>query len=91
MGMQIHTYRAPGWIIPVLVLLALALLPFAMALALAVGAAALGATAIRYLFLPARGSPDSNHQRMMHGPGRIVSNAPAIDADFEVKDENEKK
>lgn len=89
--MEIRFYRAPGWIIPFLILLALALLPFAMVLALAVAGAALGAAVLRFLFLPAQEQTAEKNKNILSEGEGSASNTPVIDADFEVKDENEKK
>jgi hypothetical protein len=92
-SMQIHVRSAqlPRWVVPLLILAALALIPFALMLGLALAAVAIGASALR-LLLPSPGRPEAQsadfpfsqvHQRF--------SDPSAIDAEYEVKDSDEKK
>ena len=91
--MQIHvrSVQAPRWVIPVLILAALALIPFALALGMALAAAALVASALRLLVpssdRPLGGSPSIPHSRA----DNKISNSPAIDAEYEVRETHEKK
>lgn len=89
MKFEVRSYQAPRWIVPVLALAALALVPVALALALGLAAVAIGFSALR-AFLPPSGKnhgpePLDRPSRMPLKPGSV------IDADFEIKDENEKE
>ena len=90
MRVQVQSFRGPRWLGPLLVLIALALLPFALMLGLAVMALVIGASVVR-LFLPMPGNKAMENQTSAV-PGRRVSDSSssAIDAEYEVKDENEK-
>ena len=90
MRFQVQTFRAPRWLGPVLVLIAMALLPFALMLGLAVMALVSGASVLRLLLPPVgkwamQGRQDSTSGRSIIEPG-----SPAIDAEYEVKDDHEK-
>ena len=81
----------PRWVVPVLVLVALALIPFALALALVAGGIAVTAAVVR-TFLPL--SPKSfPNDSPFEVKGKMFDrgNSSVIDADYEVKEENEKK
>jgi len=93
---SVRTFRVPGWVTPLLVLLALAMIPVAMALALGLLALVLGAGLVRALFPPA----GSSLPREEGPPGREVSGSldgevppgdgPVIDVEYEARDEEEK-
>lgn len=89
MKFEVRSYQAPRWIVPVLVLAALALIPFALMLALGLGAVAIGFSALRALLPPSEkrlGSESLERPRRTPlKPGSV------IDADYEIKDENEKE
>jgi hypothetical protein len=91
--MQIHvrSVQMPRWFVPALILLAVALLPFALMLGLALAAAAVAVSILRVL-LPSAGKPeiDSSDFRSPRPDGKI-SDSSAIDAEYEVKDPDEKK
>jgi hypothetical protein len=85
---EIREAHLPRWMVPVLVLAALALIPFALMLALGLAAVAVGLTALRILLPPAKPP-----EREILKPRASSSLKPGsvIDADYEVKDENEKE
>ena len=87
MRVEVRSFQMPRWVVPVLALAALALIPFVLMLALAVGAVAIGAMGIRLLLSPAsldkEAFPRATHERKF-------SDQSAIDANYEVKGENEK-
>jgi hypothetical protein len=91
MRVQVQSFQMPRWVIPVLVLAALALIPFALALALVAGGIALTAAVVRALLPPS--TPSSPLHTRSEANGRVFDrgNSSVIDADYEVKDENEKK
>jgi hypothetical protein len=87
-GIQIRTFRAPSWIVPLLILAALAILPFVFALALGLFALALAATVVRRLILPPSSRRDSP---VFPGQTRRESgNSNIIDVEYEAKDDHEK-
>lgn len=91
MKVQVRRFRAPGWIVPVLVLIALALLPFALMLAAGLVLLAVGAAALNAL-LPGgkRSFPENDYSspppKLKSGPESGV-----IDADYEVVKEDHEK
>jgi hypothetical protein len=87
MRVEVRSFQMPRWVVPVLVLAALALIPFVLALALAVGALALGAAGLRLLLSPPS-PPEAAFPRAT--PEKKFSDPSAIDANYEVKGENEK-
>jgi hypothetical protein len=86
---QIRTYRAPGWLVPLMVLAGLAMIPVAVALALGLMAVALGVGVLRAL-RPGPGRPLEG-RRGPPGPrlGRGAGDG-AIDVEYEAKDGDEK-
>lgn len=86
---QVHSYQLPRWIVLVLALAALALIPFALVLALGLGVLAIGASAFRVFLAPAG---PVNHSRFEKTASSKLgsSSANVIDADYEIKGENEK-
>jgi len=89
MKFEVHSYQTPRWIVPILILAALALIPFALVLALGLAAAAIGVSAFR-LFLPVAGRPESPGTLGAPPPTSLKSGS-VIDADYKIKDENEKE
>lgn len=88
--MQVRSYALPSWVVPVAFLAALALIPFALMLALGLAAVAIGTSVVFALLPPAKAPQD---RRPFGETGRLKGDAgsrPAIDADYEVKDENAK-
>ncbi len=86
---EVRSYQLPRWMVPVLVLAALALIPFALMLALGLAAAAVGLSVFR-AFLPAGNRPMD--PEILNPPARTsLKSGSVIDADYEVKDENEKE
>ena len=91
--MQIHVRSAqlPRWVAPLLILAALALIPFALMLGLAVAAVAIGGLALRAL-LPSAGKSDAGSSSFPFSRAdKRFSDPSAIDAEYEVKDSDEKK
>lgn len=91
--MQIHVRSAPlpRWVAPLLILAALALIPFALMLGLALAAVVIGASALRAL-LPSPGRPETRSPDFpFSGADKRFSDSSAIDAEYEVKDSDEKK
>lgn len=90
--MQIHvrSVKGTGWIVPVLVLVALVLLPFALMLALGLGVLAVGFTVLRS-FLPPAGPRDPGDLFPRSPSDKRIQDPSAIDAEFEVRDNDEKK
>ncbi len=89
MRLEVRSYQAPRWMAPILILAALALVPFALMLALGLAAAAIGISAFR-LFLPAAGRSE-NPATFGSPPHHSLKSGSVIDADYEIKDENEKE
>jgi hypothetical protein len=91
--MQIHvrSVQMPRWVIPLLIVMALALIPFALMLGLALGVVVIGASVARLLF----SSPVKPQANPFEVPGlrsdKKFPDYSAIDAEYEVKDSNEKK
>ena len=86
---EVRSYHAPRWIVPILALAALALIPFALVLVLGLAAAAIGFSAVR-AFLPPTGKPLG--PETLGKPSRTpLKPGSVIDADYEIKDENEKE
>jgi hypothetical protein len=105
MKVRILTYRLPGWLAPLMVLLALAMIPVAIALALGILAIAMGVGVVRALLPPPRETPPGTGEEVVRGtenvpernrrskPSALVTGAddqPVIDVEYEVKDGNEK-
>jgi hypothetical protein len=91
--MQIHvrSVQVPRWLAPLLILAALALIPFALMLGLALAAVVIGASALR-LLLPAPGKPAANSFEIsLSRNNKKISDHTAIDAEYEVRDSDEKK
>ncbi len=91
--MQIHVRSAqvPRFLVPLLALAALALIPFALVLALVLAAAAIGVSALR-LLLPSPGKLEAGQPRTPFSRAeKRFSDPSAIDAEFVVKDSDEKK
>ena len=89
MKLEFRSYQAPRWVAPILILAALALIPFALMLALGLAAAAIGVSTFRSL-LPAADRPE-NPETLGARPHHSLRSGSAIDADYEIKDENEKE
>jgi len=91
--MQIHvrSTQLPRWFVPGFVLLALVLIPFALMLGLAFAALAVGGLVLRAFLPPA--DKRERYSRVFHSSDidPKISDASAIDAEFEVKDSNEKE
>lgn len=86
---EMHSYQLPRWMVPVLALAALALIPFALMLALGVAVLAIGVSVLR-AFLPS--SPGLGKAKNLESPQHVpLKPGSIIDADYEVKDENEKE
>ncbi len=91
--MQIHirSSQLPRWIVPVLILVALALIPFALMLGLTLAAVAIGASALRLLW-PSPGKQEAGPKEFPFSKAeKRFSDPSAIDAEYEVKDSDEKK
>lgn len=85
---EVHSTQMPRWIVPVLALAAFALLPFALMLALGLAAAAIGFSVFK-AFLPPVEKPLGPES--LERPARSsLKSGSVIDADYEIKDENEK-
>jgi len=88
MRLQVQSFQVPRWVVPVVVLIAVALIPFALVLGLALTAAAVGFSVLR-LFLPASNptafGQGSNSQTRIKNS---ASASNAIDAEYQVKDED---
>lgn len=89
MRFEVRSYSMPRWIVPILILAALALIPFALVLALGLTAAGIGFSALG-LFLPKAGGPENN-ETLGVPPRHSLKSGSVIDADYEIKDENEKE
>jgi hypothetical protein len=89
MKMEVRTFRVPGWLMPVLLLAALALVPFALMLALAVACAAIGISLLRS-FLPPGDASVTTPPAFDRKDARGFFEKPAIDAEYVVKEKNEK-
>jgi len=88
--MEIRSFRAPGWLGPVLLLLALAILPFALILGLVVTGIVLGASVMKALVpFPAEEKLEGRTE-VVPKQERLSADSEIIDADYEIKDENEK-
>ena len=85
MRVHVQTFRVPGWVTPVLLVLALALLPFLLTIALGLLGLVLAATAVRYFLLPS--GPNQPHPPISHDREDKIGNSQIIDVDYEVKDE----
>jgi hypothetical protein len=86
---EVRSHQLPRWMVPVLALAALALIPFALMLALGLAAAAVSLSVFR-AFLPTGNRPKDS--KTLDPPARIsLKSGSVIDADYEVKDENEKE
>jgi hypothetical protein len=92
-SMQIHVRSAqlPRWVVPLLILAALALIPFALMLGLALAAVAIGASALRVLLPSLRGPEVRSTEFPFSRADKRFSDPSAIDAEYEVKDSDEKK
>ena len=91
--MQIHvrSVQMPRWVVPLLILAALALIPFALMLGLALAAVVIGASALR-LLLPSPGRLETRSTDFpFSGINKRFSDPSVIDAEYEVKDSDEKK
>jgi hypothetical protein len=89
--MEFRSFQVPRWLTPVLGLLALALIPIAMMVAVCVAALALGTTLIR-AFVPSIPSQNPNPRPAFRSKdSSVLSKQSAIDVEYEVKDQNEKK
>lgn len=89
MKFELRSYQAPRWIVPILVLAALALIPFALVLALGLAVAAIGFSALRAFLPPSGKNPGLGYLKK---PSRVsLKPGSVIDADYEIKDENEKE
>ena len=90
MKYQIRTFGIPRWAGFLLAAAVLALLPFALMLALGLAAAGLGVLVLRALVFPtgAKSSPTLERPR---SSALGAGDAPILDADYEVKDENEEE
>lgn len=89
MKIEVHSFQAPRWIIPLLILAALALIPFALALAAGMAVLALGVGVLK-LLLPSSGTSGHVGSFETRRSAGKFSDSTAIDADYEVKGENEK-
>jgi uncharacterized protein (DUF58 family) len=89
MRMVMHSFQAPRWVAPLLVLIAVALIPFALILALALAGLALGVSALRF-FLSGAAPVDSGPVLRRDSSSQRISDSSVIDADFEVKNESDK-
>ena len=87
---HVRSYALPRWVIPVVFLAALALIPFALMLALGLGVLALGASVVLPLLFPSKPVKDPGRFGERGRSLRDAGLSPAIDADYEVKDENAK-
>jgi hypothetical protein len=90
MKFQVQSFRAPGWLFPILLLVGLALIPVALFIAIAVLGLALAATVVRSL-LPAT-SPSPSHSQTVSArkASGSFANQPVLDVEYEIKDEDEK-
>jgi hypothetical protein len=88
MRMVMHSFQAPRWVAPLLVIIAIALIPFALILALVLAGLAVGFSVLR-LFLSGHGTEDPEIRFGQNGDSRRIPDDTVIDADFEVKNEKE--
>lgn len=91
MRFQVRTFAMPRWIGPLLALAAIVLLPFALMLALGLAALALGALVFRALMFPTDKRPDSPSIDTSRSPALGSNDSPILDAEYEVKEEDEEK
>ena len=84
-----QTFQVPRWLGPVLILAALALIPFALMIGLALMAVVLGVTALRLLL--SQPSPPIFQQGRdpVSSKRKMDAGSPAIDAEYEVKDDQD--
>ena len=90
MKVEIRTFKSAGWIVPLMLLIALVLLPFALMLALALMTAALGAAVFRALLSSTQGDVIGSDARSTRKLGHPTSGPSIIDAEYEVKEKDEK-
>lgn len=87
MRMEVRSFKVPGWLAPLLLLLALALIPLFLVAGVAVAALAVGATIVR-AFLPSSSQPRvSNLHSVFKSVESKKSDVSAIDVEYEVKDQ----
>lgn len=86
MRMEVRSFQMPRWLAPILGLLALVLIPIAMMVAILFAALALGTTLIR-AFVPSISSPNSKSRPSISSKDSSLSQSPAIDVEYEVKDQ----
>ena len=90
MKFQVRTFRASGWLFPLVFLAGLALIPVALFIALTLVGLALVGAVVRAL-LPSV-SPQTQSQAFPR-PGRrvSVSDKTVLDVEYEIKDDHEKE
>ena len=87
MRMEVKSFKVPGWLAPLLLLLALALIPLFLVAGVAVAALAVGTTVVR-AFLPSSSQPQvSNLHSVFKSVESKKSDVSAIDVEYEVKDQ----
>jgi hypothetical protein len=90
MKFQVQGFRAPGWVLPIVLLVGLALIPVALFIALAVLGLGLAAAIVRAV-LPSATKPSSASQSVSaRKASGSFSNQPVLDVEYEIKDEHEK-
>jgi hypothetical protein len=89
MKVQMRTFRMPGWLLPIFVLLGLALIPIAFFLALALLGLALGSVLVCAL-LPSVHPHEKNENIFSKKHHSQFSDKSVLDVEYEVKDDHEK-
>lgn len=91
--MQIHvrSIQAPRFLVPLLILAALALIPFALMLGLGLAAVAIGVSALRILLPSPEKLEVGSAKTAFSRVEKRFSDPSAIDAEYEIKDSDEKK
>ena len=90
MKFQVQSFRAPGWLFPIVLLVGLALIPVALFIAVAVLGLALAGAVVRSL-LPARSPSSSSSQSVSaRKASGSFANQPILDVEYEIKDDHEK-
>ncbi len=90
MKFQVQSFRAPGWLFPIVLLVGLALIPVALFIAVAVlGLAFAGAVVRSFLPAPSPSSSSSQTVSARKASGSF-SNQPVLDVEYEIKDDHEK-